>query len=184
MKKGAKITLIVVPIILVLLGSTFGGTLLYSKDKVTYDVGDPNVTVVIIQILYLGPPYFGYTGKIIVDVPLDIYNDGLYSINDLVISAQVYGQNFNLSSLNGALLGGGTNVIGDVKHSSTWSGYLEFNITSNIVALAISEGELRIEVQMSLKVNFLVYNAPINYNETHVETWEAPYTDIPDPYPF
>ncbi len=45
MKKGVKISLIVVPIvIIVILGATLGGTLLYTKNNVSYTVGDTTIS--------------------------------------------------------------------------------------------------------------------------------------------
>ena len=176
MKKGAKITLIVVPLVLVLLGGTFVGTLLYSKNNVTYEVGDPTVTGYIAQIVIVLPPSINYTGYILVDTPLEINNGGLYDVHDLVISVDVYGQNFNsLSFLNEKLLGHGTNPLGTIEHGTVWSGNLQLNMTTSIALLAIWDGELRIEVEISLKVDFLFYQAPLAFEETQVEPWVAPF---------
>ncbi len=175
MKKGMKITLITVPLILIVLGSTFGGTLAYSKNNVSYNLGDPNAISLIIKLTLYEPPFVDYTGLVNVHVPLEINNGGLYNIRDLIISAEIYGQNFTLSSLNDALLVQGTNTIGDVDHGSIWSGDLQFNITSSIPLLAIWSGELRIEVDISLKIDFLIFNAPINFSETQIEQWDAPF---------
>lgn len=178
MKKGAKITLIVVPLILVLLGGTFGGTLLYSKNNVTYDVGDSTVTGYIADIIIAIPPFIDYTGYILVDTPLQIDNGGLYGILNLEISIQVYGQNFSLSALNGALLGEGTNQVGDIENGNLWTGDLQLNMTTSIALLAVWSGELRIEVQISLKLNFLVYKAPITFDVTQIEPWIAPFAVV------
>ena len=176
MKKGAKITLIVVPLVLVLLGGTFVGTLLYSKNNVTYEVGDPTVTGYIAQIVIVLPPSINYTGYILIDTPLEINNGGLYDVHDLVISVDIYGQNFNsLSLLNEKLLGHGTNPLGTIEHGTVWSGNLELNMTTSIALLAIWDGELRIEVEISLKVDFLLYQAPLAFEETQVEPWVAPF---------
>jgi len=176
MKKGAKITLIVVPLVLVLLGGTFVGTLLYSKNNVTYEVGDPTVTGYIAQIVIVLPPSINYTGYILVDTLLEINNGGLYDVHDLVISVDIYGQNFNsLSLLNEKLLGHGTNPLGTIEHGTVWSGNLQLNMTTSIALLAIWDGELRIEVEISLKVDFLLYQAPLAFEETQVEPWVAPF---------
>jgi hypothetical protein len=175
MKKGVKTTLIVVPLILVLIASSFGGTLLYSKNNVSYDLGNPNAISLIIEVPLYEPPWIDYSGLINVHVPLDINNNGLYNIRDLTISVEIYGQNFSLSSLNDELLVQGTNEIGDVKHGSTWSGDLQFNITSSIPYLAVLSGELRIEIDILLKIDFILFDAPIHFNETQVELWDAPF---------
>ena len=176
MKKGTKITLIVVPLVLILLGGTFVGTLLYSKNNIVYEVGDPTVTGYISQIVIAFPPSINYTGYILVDTHLEINNGGLYDINELVISVDVYGQNFNsLSMLNEKLLGHGTNLIGDIEHGTNWVGDLQLNMTVSIALLAIWDGELRIEVDVSLKVDFLLYKAPLTFEESQVEPWIAPF---------
>ena len=86
------------------------------------------------------------------------------------------GQNFNsLSLLNEKLLGHGTNPLGTIEHGTVWSGNLELNMTTSIALLAIWDGELRIEVEISLKVDFLLYQAPLAFEETQVEPWVAPF---------
>lgn len=176
MKKGAKITLIVVPIILVLLGGTFGGTLLYSKNNVTYNVGDPTVTGYIAEIIIVVPPSINYTGYILVDTPLEINNGGLYDVHELIITVDVYGQNFNsLSTLNEKLVGHGTNPLGTLEHGTDWSGNLQLNMTIDIALLAVWDGELRIEIEISLKVDFILYQAPLAFEESQVEPWVAPF---------
>ena len=155
MKKGVKIALIVVPLVLVLLGGTFVGTLLYSKNNITYNLGDTTVTGYIAEIIIVIPPSINYTGYVLVDTDLEINNGGLYNINDLVISIDVYGQNFNaLSMLNEKLLGQGTNPIGNIELGTNWTGILQLNMTTSIALLAVWDGELRIEVEISLKIDF------------------------------
>jgi hypothetical protein len=172
MKKGVKITLIVVSTVVIILGS-FGGTLWYSAKNVGYNVEDPTITGFISKVTILPPTYEGF---IIVDVPLDISNGGFYDACEIVIIIDVYGQNFNdLSTLNEKLLGHGTNPIGNIAHGTDWSGTLELNMTTSISLLAIWNGELRIEIEISLKVDFLVYKAPITFNETQIEPWDAPF---------
>jgi len=88
---------------------------------------------------------------------------------------KVYGQGFAITSLNGILLGQGVNIIGDVAKGDTWSGALEINMTSNIAVLAIQDEELRIEAEIFLKIDFLIYKAPFTFNETQIEPWDSPF---------
>jgi hypothetical protein len=175
MKKKAKITLIVVPIVLILIGSSFGVTLLYSKNNVTYEIGEPTIVGYISDIIIAIPPFIDYTGYILVDTPLQITNGGIYDIEELSISVQVYGQGFALTLLNEAILGQGTNPIGNILHGNSWSGNLQLNMTTSIALLAIWSGELRIELQISLKLNFLLFKAPLIFAETQIEPWTAPF---------
>ena len=69
----------------------------------------------------------------------------------------------------------GENIIGDIAKGDTWSGALEINMTSNIAVLAIQDGEMRIEAEISLKIDFLIYKAPITFNETQIEPWDSPF---------
>jgi hypothetical protein len=77
--------------------------------------------------------------------------------------------------LNGKLLGHGTNPLGTIEHGTNWSGVLQLNMTTDIALLAVWNGELRIEVEISLKIDFLIYKAPISFIETQVEQWVAPF---------
>ena len=181
MKRSVKIILIVIPIILIVAGaSTFVGTLLFTKNNVTHDVGDARVSNLIqkITIPAFPVPTIEYTGYIVVAVPFEIANNGYYNFNDLVISIKVYGQNFNNSlaeSLNGKLLGHGENTIGSVPKGENWSGELEINMTLEIALLAVFEGELRIEAHVSLTIDFLIYSAPVTFDDTQIEVWGAKY---------
>jgi len=175
MKKGIKITLIVVPIILVIVASSFVGTLLYTKNNVTYNVGEATVTSYIAEIVIILPPSIDYEGFIVTETPFELINAGLYNIKDFQISLKVYGQGFAITALNGILLGQGENIIGDIAKGDTWSGALEINMTSNIAVLAIQDGEMRIEAEISLKIDFLIYKAPIIFNETQIEPWDSPF---------
>lgn len=175
MKKGVKITLIVVPIILVILTSSFVGTLLYTKNNVNYNVGEATITSFIAEIVIILPPSIDYEGFIVAETPFEITNAGLYNFKDLRIFLEVYGQGFAITSLNGILLGQGENTIGDVAKGDTWSGTLAINMTSNIAVLAIQDGEMRIEAGISLKIDFLIYKAPFTFNETQIKPWDSPF---------
>ncbi|HUU78059.1 MAG TPA: hypothetical protein VMX55_06900 [candidate division Zixibacteria bacterium] len=179
MKKSIKIILIVIPIVLIVAGaSTFVGTLLYTKNNVTYEVGDAKVTNFIQEIIIptFPIPTIEYIGYIVTAVPFEIVNNGLYNIKDLVISLKVYGQNFTLSSsLNEKLLGQGENTIGDVPKGEIWTGELEINMTLSIVLLAIQDGELRIEANISLSIDFLIYAASVIFEDTQIEVWDSPF---------
>ncbi len=68
MKKGVKIALIVVPLVLVLLGGTICGYLyFYSKNNITYNLGDTTVTGYIAEIIIVIPPSINYTGYVLVE---------------------------------------------------------------------------------------------------------------------
>ena len=179
MKKNIKIILIVVPIVLIVAGaSTFVGTLLYTKSNVTHEIGEANVTNYIQEIIIptVPIPTIEYIGYIVTAVPFEVTNNGLYNIEDLVISLKVYGQNFTFSpSLNEKLLGQGVNTIGDVPKGKTWSGELEINMTLSIALLAIQDGEFRIEANISLSIDFFIYIAPVIFDDTQVEIWDSPF---------
>jgi hypothetical protein len=42
-------------------------------------------------------------------------------------------------------------------------------MTTGIALLAVWDGELRIEVEISLKVDFLIYKTLLTFNKTQVE---------------
>lgn len=171
MKKGLKITLIIVPILLIVIGgAAFGGTLLYTKNNVNYNVGDATVTS------YILPSLDSFTGYIVVSVPIEIINDGLYNIEDLILSLTVFGQGFNYEALNGVELGSGDNNIGSVEKRTTWSGNLKINMTQNIAILAVFNGELRIDVDISLKLDFGIFQASNSFSDEQIEEWDAPFS--------
>ncbi len=163
------------PTILAILISAFVGTLLYTKNNVSYDVGEATITSYIFEIVIIFPPSIDYEGFIVTETPFEIINGGLYNIRDLQISLKVYGQGFAISSLNGILLGQGENTIGDVAKGDTWTGALEVNMTSNIAVLAIQDGEMRVEAEISLLIDFLLYKAPIAFNDTQIKPWNSPF---------
>ena len=176
MKKGVKITLIVVPIILIVgLAASFVGTLLYTKNNISHEVGEATITSFISETIIIFPPSFEYTGYIVTETPFEITNGGVYNIEDLVISVKVYGQNFTITSLNEKLLGQGENSIGNVPKGETWSGSLEINMTLDIALLALNDGNLRIEAEITLNLDFLIYKAPFTTSETQLKPWDSPF---------
>ncbi|MHA1347559.1 MAG: hypothetical protein ACTSO3_14255, partial [Candidatus Heimdallarchaeaceae archaeon] len=78
-------------------------------------------------------------------------------------------------SLNGLLLGEGENLLGDIKPGSNWSGYIETNITKEIAILAIQDGDLIIEIGISLLINFYIYKYSFVYNTTEIIVWDSPF---------
>jgi hypothetical protein len=168
MNKGLKIFLIIFSIIVILVG-TFGGTLFFSYKNVSYSVDDTIVTANITEIL------FDYTGFIATETPVEIANGGLYEFQNIVVTIKVYGANFLISSLNGLLLGEGVNSLGDIKPGSNWSGDIETNITTQIVLLAIQDGDLEIEIGISLVINFYLFKYSFVYNTTEIVVWDSPF---------
>jgi hypothetical protein len=176
MKKGVKITLIVVPIVLVVsLGLSFVGTLVYTQNNITNEVGEATVTSFISEVIIIFPPSVDYTGYIVTETPFEITNGGLYNIVDLVITVKVYGQNFTITSLNEKLLGQGENTIGNVPKGETWTGSLEINMTLDIALMAINDGNLRIDAEISLFLDFLIYKALVTSTETQLKPWDSPF---------
>ncbi|MBN2156057.1 MAG: hypothetical protein JW776_08440 [Candidatus Lokiarchaeota archaeon] len=172
MQKRVRVSLFVILIFLILAVSSFGGTLWFSYKNVRYQIGESTVSGYITKINLLPPTYEGH---ILVDTPLEIDNDGLYNINDLQIAIQVYGQNFSTSILNEELLGEGVNPIGNIQHGTSWSGVLQLNMTEWIALLAVYNGEMRIEVQISFHLDFFIYQQQLNFNQTQVEPWNSPF---------
>ena len=156
MKKGVKISLIVVPIVIIVLaGASFGGTLLYTANNVNYSVGTTTITEDIIQGL-LG----AFSGEVVTETPLSIVNNGLYSILDLFITVTVLGQDFSLETLNGLVLGEGDNIIGTINKGESWNGSIVISLDSiNIPALAIYDGKLVIKIDLSFKLDFGIFKA-------------------------
>lgn len=176
MRKGVKITLIIVPILLVVsLVSSFVGTLLYTQNNITHEVGEASVTNFISEVVIIFPPSVEYTGYIVTETPFEITNGGLYNIEDLVISVKVYGQNFTITTLNEKLLGQGENTIGNVPKGETWTGSLEINMTLDIALMALNDGNLRIEAEISLYLDFLIYKAPVTTTDTQLKPWDSPF---------
>ena len=153
MKKAVKITLVVVSIVIVLGGvGAFVGTLLYTKNSITYTVGEATVTGFIV----LGIP--DCTGYIKVETPFELVNNGLYPIRDLVLSLTVYGTDFVITPfLNGLKLGEGTNSLGDIIVGGTWSGTLAINMSIEIATLAIQDGTMEIHVELLMLLSLLTY---------------------------
>ncbi len=88
---------------------------------------------------------------------------------------KVYGTNFFFSSLNGLLLAEGENLLGDIKPGSNWSGYIKTNITKEIAILAIDDGDLVIEIGISLLINFYIFKYSFIYNTTEIVPWNSPF---------
>ncbi len=173
MKKGLKIFLIIFTIFIVL-GGSFGGTLFFSYKNVSYSVDDTIVDDNILDFLFVFP-IFDYTGFIVTKTPVEIVNGGLYEFQNLVVTVKVYGTNFFFSSLNGLLLAEGENLLGDIEPGTIWSGYIETNITKEIAALAIQDGDLVIEIGISLLINFYIFKYNFVYNTTEIVPWDSPF---------
>ena len=169
MKKGLKIFLIIFTIFIIL-GGSFGGTLFFSYKNVTYTIDDTTVAINITPDLL-----WDFTGFIVTRTPVEIINGGLYEFQDLTVTIEIYGSNFFISSLNGLLLGEGVNLLGDIKPGSNWSGYIETNITKEIAILAIQDGDLIIEIGISLLINFYIFKYSFIYNTTEIVPWDSPF---------
>ena len=172
MKKGVKISLIVVPIVIVIIaGASFGGTLLYTANNVDYTISETIITDNITQLL-LG----AFSGTVVTETPIQIANNGLYSILDLFIAVTVLGQDFGLAALNGDVLGTGDNLVGTVLKGESWNGSLVISIEAiNIPALAIYDGKLVIKVDISLTLDFGIFKAAKAFTEYQTEDWDAPF---------
>ncbi|MBN1329994.1 MAG: hypothetical protein JXA54_11025 [Candidatus Heimdallarchaeota archaeon] len=169
MKKGLKISFIVIPIVLLLGAGTFIGTLLYTKNNVIQEIGETKVTS------YILPDFGSFLGYIRVEIPINITNNGLYDILDLTISLKVYGQNFSITSLNGLLLGEGVNEIGRIKASEEYKGGLTIDMNQNISVLAIQDGDLEIVIDISLKLNVYLFKINSNSQEIQSQLWDSPF---------
>ena len=172
MKKGVKISLIVVPLVIIIIaGASFGGTLLYTANNVDYTISETVITDDIIQGL-LG----AFSGTVVTETPIQIANNGLYSILDLFIAITILGQNFDLTALNGDELGAGDNLIGTITKGNSWNGSLIISLeVINIPALAIYDGDLVIKIDISLTLDFGIFKAAKAFTEYQVEEWEAPF---------
>ncbi|NPD87408.1 MAG: hypothetical protein HGN29_01710 [Asgard group archaeon] len=169
MKKGLKIFIISFSIILVV-GIAFFSTVLYSYKQINYSIGDTTLAVNITPHIL-----FDFTGFIVAKTPLEINNGGLYDFQDIVISIKIFGQDFSISSLDGILLGEGINSLGDVESKETWSGLIEVNVTQEIPILAIQDGELKIDIEVSLKIFFYLFKYNFNYATSQIIEWDSPF---------
>jgi len=169
MRRWIKIFIISFSLILVI-GFAFFGTAYYSFKNVEYAIEDTTLDINIVPLLL-----FDFTGFILTETDLEIINGGLYPFKDLVISIEVYGQDFSISSLDGILLGEGENSLGDIKAKEIWSGTLKVNVTKEIPILAIQDGNLRIDIDISLKISFYLFKIKINYATTQIIEWDAPF---------
>ena len=169
MKKGLKIFLIIFTIVIILVGA-FGGTLFFSYKNVSYSVDDTTVAINITPDII-----WDFTGFIVTRTPIEIINGGLYAFENIVVTVEIYGANFFITSLNGLLLGEGVNSLGNIVAGSSWSGYIETNITKEIVVLAIQDGDLEIEIGISLQINFYIFKYSLVYNASEIIVWDSPF---------
>ncbi len=169
MKKALKIFFIVfVPLILGI--AAFGGTILYSYLQVDYSVGNPAVT------FDITPDFVeGYIGFITLTTPAEISNNGVYSIRNLNITITVVGANFSLSSLNGAVLASGENLLGDINPGEIWADDIVLQVTYSIPLLAIQDGDFIITIYVGLKVDFYLFKVPINIETVEFAEWDSPF---------
>jgi len=169
-KKAIKIILVFF-LILVLGVVAFGSTLIYSYKKADYSVGDTTLAVNIhYSILDLN-----YVGFIITSTPIEVVNGGLYAIRDLNVTVTVYGANFSISSLNGALLSKGINLLGDIEPKETLNKNVVTNITYYIALLAIEDGDFVLNIDVSFKVDFALFKYNFATEVIQVEHWDSPF---------
>ncbi len=148
----------------------FGGTILYSYLQVDYSIGETTVA------FDITPDFVeGYIGFIELTTPAEIQNKGLYSIQDLTITVEVYGANFSLAALDGELLASGVNDLGNVIKGDVWSDDIIVEITYLIVLLAVYDGDFDIQITISLNVNF-GFLIPINIQTAVAVPWDAPFS--------
>jgi hypothetical protein len=169
MKRWLKIFLISFGIILII-GVAFFSTAYYSYKKLDYTVGDTTLDVNITPHIL-----FDFTGFISTKTALEIINGGIYPFQNLVISVKVYGQDFLISSLDGILLGQGDNSLGDINARESWSGIIEVNVTNEIPILAIQDGELKIDIDISLKISFYLFKINFEHTTTQIIEWDSPF---------
>ena len=169
MKKWLKIFIISFSIILII-GIAFFSTVLYSYKKLNYSIGDTSLDINITPHIL-----FDFTGFIVTETALEIVNGGLYPFQDIIISVDVYGQDFLISSLDGILLSQGDNLLGDIKARESWSGVIETNVTKEIPILAIQDGELKIDIDISLKISFYLFKINFEYTTTQIIEWDSPF---------
>ena len=169
MKKTGKIVLII--FITIFVGIiAFGSTILYSYYNVDYQIDNTTITFDISFDIF-----DGYIGFIKTETPASIQNGGLYDVKNINVSIEVYGQNFSTSTLNGALLSKGENIVGDVNSNTDWTGSIFTNITYYIPLLAIFDGDLVIYIDVSFQVNFVLFKIPINVQVTQIVNWDSPF---------
>ncbi|MHA1827603.1 MAG: hypothetical protein ACTSX6_03035 [Candidatus Heimdallarchaeaceae archaeon] len=170
MKKTVKVILVFF-LIIVLGVVAFGSTLIYSYKKADYSVGGttltPNINFDILDLTYVG--------FIITTTPIEIVNGGLYAIRDLNVTVSVYGANFSISSLNGALLSKGINLLGDIEPKETLNRNVVTNITYEIVLLAVQDGDFVLNIDISFKVDFVLFKYKFSTEVIQVEHWDAPF---------
>ena len=170
MKKAGKIALVIFIIIFVGVIAV-GSTILYSYNNVNYQIDDTTITFDISFDIF-----DGYIGFIKTETPASIQNGGLYDIKNLNISIEVFGVNFTTSTLNGALLSKGENIVGNIDSKVNWSGSIFTNITYNIPLLAIYDGDLMIYIDVSFQIDFVLFKLPINVQVIQIVNWDAPFS--------
>ena len=168
MKKWLKIFLIVsIPIMVGILA--FGGTILYSYLQVDYFIGETSISYDIAPIIF--------EGEIELATPAEIKNKGLYSIRDLTIIIEVYGENFSNVDLDDQLLGSGLNELGDVIKGQIWSDDIIVQLDLIFIpSLAVYDGDFKILIKISLSVDFGIFLIPINIKTTEAAHWNAPFS--------
>jgi hypothetical protein len=74
------------------------------------------------------------------------------------------------------LVGEGENNLGDIASGATEDFVITFDATENILTLAVFDGSLEIELDISLQLDFIPYT--INLDELITEDWNAPFSII------
>ncbi|MHA1911515.1 MAG: hypothetical protein ACTSYA_07450 [Candidatus Kariarchaeaceae archaeon] len=165
---------IVIILLVTFLFLIIGGAILaFSYKDVDVEVGSTTVTSHITEtIVLLVPTYEGY---ISIDTDVSIYNSGLLAIKDLTVKLKVY-LITDANPLVRLLVGEGENKLGDIASDATEDFIIAFDATENIPTLALFDGTLEVELEISLQLEFIPYT--ITIDELVTEDWTAPFVAI------
>ncbi len=72
-------------------------------------------------------------------------------------------------------MGFGANSLGTVPKGESWSGILKITINENIAILAIQDGEMKISIDITFKLNLVLLKTNVAYNEIQIKEWDSPF---------
>lgn len=174
MSKKRSIFLVTLIISIIILAS-FIGSIVYSVNKISYDITSSKTTPHIGKSAIF--PFF--TGYLAVQTDINLANKGFFNIKNLQIDLSVYAYNWTLlgspvPKLNGDLIGGGTNNIGTIKSQSAYVGPIIVNITKDIPSLAVEKCDLKIVINIHL-VYQPVIDYPVSYSTLVYKAYTPPF---------
>ena len=164
------IVFVLVTFLLLIIG---GAILAFSYKDVDVEVGATTVTSYITEKMVLMVPT--YEGFIEIKTDVSIYNSGLLAIKDLTVKVKVYLIS-DAYPTERPLIGEGENKLGDITSGTTEDFVIAINATQMIYLVAVLDGTLEIELDISLQLALIPHT--INIDELITEDWNAPFAPI------